>query len=154
LPHPLLPELETLASTTAAENGFELCCVQVLTHLIPMTIQVQIRQLGGGDVCLDDCARFTSPMDEALEASQLFTEAYVLEISSPGIGDQLHSDQDFLTFRGFPVEISFRNNGSELSQAGLLHERSNEHVHINIKGRIQQIPRKAVTCVRLTSPTA
>ncbi len=119
-----------------------------------MTIQVQIRPLVGGDVCLDDCARFNSPMSEALEASQLFTEAYVLEISSPGIGDQLHSDQDFLTFRGFPVEISFRNNGSELSRAGLLHERSNEHVHINIKGRIQQIPRNAVTCVRLTSPTA
>ncbi|MEC9452539.1 MAG: ribosome maturation factor RimP [Cyanobacteriota bacterium] len=153
MPHPLLPDLETLASATAAGKGYKLCCVQVFTHLIPITIQVQIRCKDGSDVSLDDCAHFSASMDEALEASQLFTEAYVLEISSPGIGDQLHSDQDFLTFRGFPVEISFRDDDSDLHQAGLLHKRSDEHVHINIKGRIQRIPRKAVTCVRLTNPT-
>ena len=50
-------------------------------------------------------------------------------------------------------EISFRDDDSDLHQAGLLHKRSDEHVHINIKGRIQRIPRKAVTCVRLTNPT-
>ena len=118
-----------------------------------MTLEVQIRHSNGADVSLDDCAGFSGVLGDALEASSLLTDAYVLEISSPGIGDQLHSDQDFLTFRGFPVEISFRDDDSDLHQAGLLHKRSDEHVHINIKGRIQRIPRKAVTCVRLTNPT-
>lgn len=119
-----------------------------------MTIQVQITHRDGRDVSLDDCALFSAPMAEALEASHLVGESYVLEISSPGIGDQLSSDKDFLTFRGFPVEVSFRENDSDLHQSGLLHKRSDHYVHINTMGRIQQIPREAVTCVRLTNPTA
>ena len=105
MPHPLLPDLETLASSVAAAQGFELCGIQLLTHMSPMTLEVQIRHSSGADVSLDDCAGFSGVLGDALEASTLLTEAYVLEISSPGIGDQLIEDRDFQTFRGFPVEV-------------------------------------------------
>ena len=80
--------------------------VQVLTHLQPMTLQIQIRRSNGADVSLDDCAGFSAPMGEAIEGSSLLTEAYVLEISSPGIGDRLQSDRDFQTFRSYPWTLS------------------------------------------------
>ncbi len=120
-----------------------------------MTIQVQIRAQGGGDVSLDDCARLSNPIEEALEASKLFNEAYVLEISSPGIGENLITDRDFVTFRGFPIEILHRTeNGSEIQKSGLLLERSADHIHLNIKGRIARIPRQKVINVRLTTTKA
>ena len=50
LPHPLLPDLTTLASVTADRHGFEMVSVQVLTHLQPMTLQIQIRRSNGEDV--------------------------------------------------------------------------------------------------------
>ncbi len=154
LPHPSLTELEKLASKTAAENGFELCCVQVFTHLKPMNIQVQIRPGHQGDVSLDDCAHFSEPMSEAIESSRLINEAYVLEISSPGIPEDLESDRDFQTFRGFPVEVTYViNNQLTKHQTGLLLERSPDHVLLNIKGKMSRIPRDSVTKVRLTSPT-
>ncbi len=119
-----------------------------------MTMQVQIRHTDGRDVSLEECASFSGPMGEAIETSQLLNEAYVLEISSPGIDDQLHSDRDFQTFIGFPVEVTFRNDKkSGLLREGQLHERSSEHVHLNIKGKINRIPRKDVIKVRLISPT-
>ncbi len=119
-----------------------------------MTMQIHICHKGGGDVSLDDCAGFSKPMADAIEASEILNEPYVLEISSPGISDLLTNDRDFETFRGFPVEVIFRNSEkSELRQAGLLHQRSNDHVQINIKGRIKMIPREDVVDVRLTSPT-
>ena len=119
-----------------------------------MTMQVQIRHAGGGDVSLDDCAKFSTPMGEAIEASQILNEKYVLEISSPGINAQLITDRDFQTFKGFPIEVTFRDNkSSELHQAGLLHERSEDHLHLNIKGKISRIPRENVIEVSLTSPT-
>ena len=105
MPHPLLPDLETLATDVAASKGFDLCGIQLLTHMSPMTLEVQIRHSSGADVSLDDCAGFSGVLGDALEASTLLTDAYVLEISSPGIGDQLSSDRDFQTFRGFPVEV-------------------------------------------------
>ena len=155
LPHPLLPELETLATSVAADQGFELCGIQLLTHLAPMTLEVHIRRSNGVDVNLDDCAGFSGTLGEALESAQLLTEAYVLEISSPGIGETLSSDRDFQTFRGFPVEVVHRaNDEAEQRVEGLLLERDDTILQINIRGRIKRLPRDHVISVRLTTPGA
>ena len=127
----------------------------MLTHMSPMTLEVQIRHSTGTDVSLDDCAGFSGVLGEALETSTLLTEAYVLEISSPGIGDQLIEDRDFQTFRGFPVEVIHRDkDDSEQRLDGLLLERSDDELQINIRGRIKRISRDRVIGVRLTSPSA
>ena len=155
LPHPLLPDLTSVAASAAGDQGFELVDLQVLTHLRPMTVQIQIRRASGEDVTLDDCAGFSGPMGDAIEASSLLSEAYVLEISSPGIGDLLQSDRDFQTFKGFPVEVSFEDGDGQLQTlAGSLLDRNADHLEINIKGRIKRIPRAAVSNVRLTSTTS
>ena len=154
LPHPLLPDLTSLATATAERHGFQLVSVQMLAHLKPMTLQVQIRRSNGDDVSLDDCAGFTAPMGEAIEDAALLTEAYVLEISSPGIGDYLRSDRDFQTFRSFPVDVVHKDDeGSEQRLSGTLLERTEDHVQINIRGRVKRIPRESVISVELTSPT-
>ena len=153
MPHPLLPDLETLATKVAASKGFVLCGIQLLTHMSPMTLEVQIRHCRGADVSLDDCAGLSGVLGDALEASTLLTDAYVLEISSPGIGDQLSSDRDFETFRGFPVEVHYRDmDDSEQRLEGLLLERDADTLQINIRGRIKRISRDYVIGVRLTSP--
>ena len=155
LPHPLLPELETLATSVAADQGFELCGIQLLTHLAQMTLEVHIRRSNGVDVNLDDCACFSGTLGEALESAQLLTEAYVLEISSPGIGETLSSDRDFQTFRGFPVEVVHRDrDDTEQRLEGLLLERDEDTLQINIRGRIKRLPRDHVLIVRLTSPSS
>ena len=155
MPHPLLPGLETLATKVAASKGFALCGIQLLTHMSPMTLEVQIRHSSGADVSLDDCAGFSGVLGDALEASTLLTDAYVLEISSPGIGEQLASDRDFQTFRGFPVEVVHRaNDEAEQRVEGLLLERDDTMLQINIRGRIKRLPRDHVISVRLTTPGA
>ena len=155
MPHPLLPDLERLSSDVAASNGFNICGIQLLTHLNPMTLEVQIRHSSGADVSLDDCARFSSVLGEALETSNVLSEAYVLEISSPGIGEILSSDRDFQTFRGFPVEVEFRDpKDVETRLEGLLLERDADTLQINIRGRIKRLARDRVIQVRLTSPSS
>ena len=154
LPHPLLPDLTSLAKATAESHGFSLVNAQVLTHLQPMTLQLQIRRSNGDDVSLDDCAGFSAPMGEAIEASALLAEAYVLEISSPGIGDRLQSDRDFQTFRSYPVDVVHQDDeGREQRLSGTLLERTEDHVQINMRGRVKRIPRDSVISVELTSPT-
>ena len=154
MPHPLLPDLKDLASATAEGHGFELADLQVLAHMQPMTVQIQIRRSSGDDVTLDDCAGFSAPMGEALENSAVLTEAYVLEISSPGIGERLQTDRDFQTFRRYPVDVIHRDSeGTEQKHSGTLLERTEDHIKISIHGRIKQIPRDSVISVELTSPT-
>ena len=154
MPHPLLPDLKDLASATAVDHGFELADLQVLAHMQPMTVQIQIRRSSGDDVTLDDCAGFSAPMGEALENSALLTETYVLEISSPGIGERLQTDRDFQTFRRYPVDVIHRDaEGIEKKHSGTLLERTEDHIKISIHGRIKQISRDSVISVELTSPT-
>ena len=154
MPHPRLPDLKDLASATAVDHGFELADLQVLAHMQPMTVQIQIRRSSGDDVTLDDCAGFSAPMGEALENSAVLTEAYVLEISSPGIGERLQTARDFQTFRRYPVDVIHRDaEGTEQKHSGTLLERTEAHIKISIHGRIKQIPRDSVISVELTSPT-
>ena len=154
MPHPLLPDLEDLASATAVDHGFELADLQVLAHMQPMTVQIQIRRSNGDDVTLDDCAGFSAPMGEALENAAVLSEAYVLEISSPGIGEQLQSDRDFQTFRRYPVDVIHRDTeGIQQRHSGTLLERTEDLIRISIHGRIKQISRDSVISVELTSPT-
>ena len=133
----------------------KVCAVQVLTHTSPMTVEIQIQHANEADVTLDDCARFSSALGEALESNALLSEAYVLEISSPGISEQLASDRDFQTFRGFPVKVIHRDEDTaEQHLEGLLLERNDDVLQINIRGRIKRIPRDDVISVRLTTPGA
>jgi ribosome maturation factor RimP len=154
LPHPLLPELQHLASQVADRAGYQVCGLQLLTHRIPMTLQVQLRLADGGDVSLDNCASFSGLLDEALEAAELIQDAYVLEISSPGVSDELNDDRDFRSFRGFPVVVRYRESktGVEAERDGLLLERTDEQLLINVRGRTVRIPRSDVISVTLTAP--
>ena len=136
------------------QNGFDICDVKLHTHQKPMTLQVQIRRNDSNhyDVSLEDCARLSGPIGEAIEASSLLSEAYVLEISSPGINEFLTEDRDFKTFKGFPVEVlSITENGLELNQKGLLHERNESHLVLNMKGKITRISIGLVKSVRLST---
>lgn len=155
LPHPLIPDIQHLASQVAANAGFQVCGVQLLTHRIPMTLQVQLRLADGGDVNLDDCASFSGVLGEALESSNLLEEAYVLEISSPGVSEELQDDRDFRSFRGFPVILRYRDakTGAEAEREGLLLERDDTHVHLNVRGRTVRCPRTDVIAVRLITPS-
>jgi ribosome maturation factor RimP len=120
----------------------------------PMTVQIQIRRSNGNDVTLDDCAGFSAPMGEALENSAVLSEAYVLEISSPGIGERLQTDRDFQTFRRYPVDVIHRDTeGIQQRHSGTLLERTEDLIRISIHGRIKQISRDSVISVELTSPT-
>ena len=154
VPHPLIPDLEALARDVLEPTGFELRGVQLHTHRIPLTVQVMVQKADGTDISLDECAGLSSPLGDAIEATGLLPDAYVLEISSPGIGEELHDDRDFRSFRGFPVEVHYRDpKGAEVRREGLLLERDAESVHLNMRGRTKRIPRGDVIAVRLVTPT-
>ena len=153
LPHPLLSELERLAQLAVAAAGFELKGVHLFTHRIPMTVQVLVQRADGSDISLDECASLSAPLGEAIEAAEWLGDAYVLEVSSPGVSDNLHDDRDFRSFRGFPIEVICRDDqGHEVRREGLLLERDAKDLHLNVRGRTQLIPRDAVIRVSLVTP--
>lgn len=150
-----LPELEQLAAAAATAAGFRVVALHLLSHRLPMTLQVMVQRADGSDVSLDDCAGLSAPLGDVIETSGLLTGAYVLEISSPGIGEALHSDRDFRSFRGFPVAVLHRDaKGVEQRSEGLLLERDADAVHLNRRGRPKRIKRCDVISVSLITPSS
>jgi ribosome maturation factor RimP len=153
VPHPAQSPLEALARSVVEAAGLELKGLHVHTHRIPMTVQVLVQKASASDVTLDECAALSGPLGEAVEAAGLLDSAWTLEVSSPGIGDDLHSDRDFASFRGFPVVVIHRRaEGGEESREGLLLGRDEHAVLLNVRGRPVKLPRDNVITVRLISP--
>jgi ribosome maturation factor RimP len=89
-------------------------------------------------------------LEEILDASEVLSGAYVLEISSPGISRELASDREFISFKGFDVVVQTHEtylNQRELRGKLLL--RDEQAVHINQKGKAIAIPREIISRVRL-----
>jgi ribosome maturation factor RimP len=145
--------LEHLARGVAIGAELTVVGIRLLSHRIPVTIQVLVQRADGLDVSLDECASISAPLGEALEASGLISFAYVLEVSSPGIGEDLASDRDFTSFRGFPVEVLRHSEGAEQVREGLLLGRDESMLLLNVRGRTVRIPRDEVLRVRLICPT-
>ena len=133
--------LENLLKKVANSFKFEICGLNIRTNQNPTVIEIIIKKSNGDDISLDDCAMLNAPASEEIEKSNLLNCSYVLEISSQGVSDELTSDRDFKTFKGFPVNVELNQKNSKIKFLnGLLYEKSKDYLAINIKGKIKKIP--------------
>ncbi len=134
-------KLEALLEKVANQWELEIYDLNIQTNQNPIVIEITIKKTNGDNISLDDCVLFNTPASDEIEKSNLLNCSYVLEISSQGVSDELTSDRDFTTFKGFPVNVEFNQKNSKIKFLnGLLYEKTNDYLAINIKGRIKKIP--------------
>ena len=105
--------LEILLKKVANIWDLEVSSLNVQTNHNPIFIEIIIKKTNGDDISLDDCAQFNVPVSEEIENSNLLNCSYVLEISSQGVSDELTSERDFKTFKGFPVNVELNQRKSK-----------------------------------------
>ena len=143
-------KLEALLEKVANERDLEIYGLNIKTNQNPIVIEIIIKKTNGDDISLDDCALFNAPASEEIEKSNLLNCSYVLEISSQGVSDELTSERDFTTFKGFPVNVELNQKNSKIKFLdGLLYAKSNDYLAINIKCRIKKIPLDEVLKISL-----
>jgi ribosome maturation factor RimP len=147
--HPLVPQIIDLATPVAEALGLEVVGVVLHTNQHPPILRVDIRN-PEQDTGLDDCERMSRALEISLDTSEIVLDAYVLEVSSPGISRQLVTDREFISFKGFPVIISTSQpHDGKQELAGQLIRRDETTVYLNQKGRVVEIPRDLITRVQL-----
>jgi ribosome maturation factor RimP len=147
--HPLIPQVTDLATPIAEELGLEVVGVVFQTNKQPPVLRVDIRNLAA-DTSLDDCERMSRALEEQLDATELIAESYVLEVSSPGIERELTTDREFVSFKGFSVQLkTYAPYEGQKEWHGQLQGRDEEAIHLNQKGRAIAIPRSLVAKVQL-----
>ncbi|WP_071188252.1 ribosome maturation factor RimP [Trichormus sp. NMC-1] len=147
--HPLVPQIIDLATPVAEELGLEIVGVVFHTNQRPPVLRVDIRN-PQQDTGLDDCERMSRALEAELDVAEIIPDAYMLEVSSPGISRELVTDREFISFKGFPVVISTSppHNGQQ-EWIGHLIRRDETTVYLNQKGRVIGIPRSLITRVQI-----
>ncbi len=150
----LKKKLEILLEEIAANSNVEICSLKLHTNNKPIILEIIIKKVNNEDISLDDCSKFNHPVSKAIDNSNLLNCSYVLEISSQGVSDELTSERDFKTFKGFPVNVKLNQTNSKIKNLnGLLYEKSKDYLAINIKGKIKKIPFDEVLKISLSTIT-
>jgi len=147
--HPLVPQIIELATPVAEELGLEVVGVVFHTNQRPPVLRLDIRN-PYQDTGLDDCERMSRALEATLDATDVFPDAYVLEVSSPGISRLLTTDREFISFKGFAVIVTTSQpHEGQQEWTGQLIRRDETAVQLNQKGRTISIPRTLITRVQL-----
>ncbi|MEM9949185.1 MAG: ribosome maturation factor RimP [Cyanobacteria bacterium P01_D01_bin.36] len=150
--HPLVPQVIELASPIASRLGLEIVEAVFQTNQSPPVLRVDVRNLQEEDTGLDDCTNLSKELTEALDESEIIPDAYVLEVSSPGVSDVLTRDRDFVVFKGFPVKVQLSEpHKNKQVWKGSLVGRDDDKVSLNLKGRPVKLPRALVQSVQLST---
>jgi ribosome maturation factor RimP len=147
--HPVIAPVIELAAPIASELGLEVVAAVFQTNQSPPVLRVDVRNLQQ-NTGLDDCERMSRALEPVLDQSELLPDAYVLEVSSPGISRVLESDREFISFKGFPITVmTSAPLDGQVTLSGNLVNRDEATLFLNRKGRVIPIPRAIVTRVQL-----
>jgi ribosome maturation factor RimP len=147
--HPLIPQVIDLAQPLADALGLQVVGAVFHTNQQPPVLRVDIRNLER-DTNLEDCEQMSRALESTLDTTEILPDAYVLEVSSPGISRLLTTDREFISFKGFAIIVTaVEPHAGQTTWTGQLIRRDENAVHLNQKGRAIAIPRPLVKTVQL-----
>ncbi|MBD5136856.1 MAG: ribosome maturation factor RimP [Lachnospiraceae bacterium] len=94
---------EELVLPMIEENKFELVDVEYVKEGSNWYLRIYIDKPGG--INIDDCELISRALSDKLDEKDFIQDAYILEVSSPGLGRPLKKDKDFNRNIGERVEI-------------------------------------------------
>jgi ribosome maturation factor RimP len=151
--HPLIPQITDIATPIADNLGLEVVEIEFLTNQNPPVLRVEVRN-PEDDTSVNDCEQMSRTLEVELDLAEVIPNAYVLEVSSPGISEQLTRDREYISFKGFPVlVITDPPYKGKQKWQGTLNRRDETTVYINQKGRLIKIPRNLIQIVQLDTPS-
>lgn len=103
-----------------------------------------------GGVGIDDCEAFSRAAETLLDEKDLIPEAYLLEVSSPGVDRKLRTEREFVWYLGREVEVKlYRAADGKKEFSGILSEYQNETAWIESEGKTIKVPVKEAVYIRL-----
>lgn len=94
---------EALLSPIAQANGVEIYDVEYVKEGADWYLRAYIDKPEGVNII--DCENVSRALSEALDKEDFIPDAYILEVSSPGLGRTLKKDKHLLKSIGEEVEI-------------------------------------------------
>lgn len=100
---PVEQRVEALITPIIRDQGLELVDVEYVKEGAHWYLRIYIDKEGGVDI--DDCTNVSHAVSEILDRDNPIAQAYMLEVSSPGLERPLKKDEDFLRFASKLVRV-------------------------------------------------
>lgn len=94
---------EKLLQPILDENSFELVDVEYVKEGSDWYLRAYIDKEGG--ININDCELVSRALEARLDETDLIPDAYILEVSSPGLTRPLKKERDYIRNMGKPVEV-------------------------------------------------
>ena len=129
--------------------GFELWDVEYVKEGGSWYLRAYIDKEGG--IMIDDCALVSRELSDILDEQDFIDDAYVLEVSSPGLGRPLKKEKDFARSIGEEVEIrTYRMIDKQKEFIGILKEYDKDTVTIEFDDEeLKTFDRANIALIRL-----
>ncbi|MBI3299528.1 MAG: ribosome maturation factor RimP [Elusimicrobia bacterium] len=143
-----LDAIEKDLETLLAQDAVELVDLRYLNEGGRWTLRAYVDKAGG--VTLDDCEAVSHRVSAFLDASDVMTHSYVLEVSSPGLDRVIKKDKDFERFASQRVQVRLRTPvDGRRRHSGLLKGLEAGQVLIEAEAGLVRVDRAVVEEARL-----
>ena len=139
---------EQLLAPVMEANQFELVDVEYVKEGTNWYLRAYIDKPGG--ITIDDCETVSRALSEALDREDFIPEAYIMEVSSPGLGRPLKKPKDYERNIGKDVEIrTYKAINNEKEFVGALKTYDKDTVTITINEEETTFAKSDIALIRL-----
>ena len=140
---------EQLVQPIIDENQFELVDVEYVKEGANWYLRVYADKEGG--INIDDCVLISRALEAKLDEDDFIQDAYILEVSSPGLGRPLKKEKDFKRSLGKDVEIKlYRPIEKQKEWEGTLVSYTEDSITITLEDETEMtIEKSDIALIRL-----
>ena len=139
---------EALVQPILDEHGFELWDVGYVKEGANYYLRVYADKEGG--ITIDDCVTISRALEGKLDEEDFISEAYILEVSSPGLGRPLKRERDFARSIGAAVDVKlYQAVNQQKEYTGLLKAYDEKKVILELEETEMEIQRNEIALIRL-----
>ena len=140
---------EAILMPIVEEHGFELVDVEYVKEGGTWYLRAYIDKPGGINV--DDCEVVSRRLSDILDEKDYIEEAYILEVSCPGLGRPLKKEKDFKRSLGEEVDVrTYRMIEKQKEFTGLLKDYDDATVTIEMEdGTLKTFEKSDIALIRL-----
>lgn len=141
---------EELISPIIEQNQFELVDVEYVKEGGTWYLRAYIDKPGG--ITVDDCEVVSRALSDLLDKHDFIEDAYVLEVSSPGLGRPLKKEKDFARSIGEEVDVrTVRAISHQKEFTGILRDYDKEKIVLEMEDQeLLEIARADIALIRLS----
>jgi ribosome maturation factor RimP len=138
-----LDQIQQLAQRVVEAEGLELVEIEFKTGKSRKLLRIFIDKVGG--VTVSDCENISQQLGTLLDVHDLLKDAYILEVSSPGVDRPLKTDRDYQRALGRWVKVYLNGTDQQGTPVmGKLVQADPQEIVVETKGEALVIPRDQI----------